>query len=153
MEKRVINIPKEDFDNIKAYCDKENLNMPKWITASIVDKIRTNISFYLPKTYDDVKIKSNFWPTNFGFLPVIIHSTKKLDFGQELLLRNYEILKTWIKDHKNYSDTELRTQLDFLLNSMIELDVVGISIELNNDLVVSKYINDEQLYFTVKGKE
>ena len=30
-EKRVVNIPKKDFDNIKEYCDANALNMPKWL--------------------------------------------------------------------------------------------------------------------------
>ena len=41
-EKRVVNLSKEDFDVIKAYCDKNALSMPKWLAKIGIDKISTD---------------------------------------------------------------------------------------------------------------
>lgn len=39
MERRTINIPKEDFDYIKEYCNENTLNMPQWVVKIIKEKI------------------------------------------------------------------------------------------------------------------
>jgi len=38
-ERRVINIPREQFDIIKNYCDARTLDMPKWIVKNSIEKI------------------------------------------------------------------------------------------------------------------
>jgi len=38
-EKRVINIPKEDFETIRGYCDENAYNMPKWIVKTVLQII------------------------------------------------------------------------------------------------------------------
>lgn len=38
-EKRVINIPKEDFDVIRNYCDEKSLDMVKWMTQIALEKV------------------------------------------------------------------------------------------------------------------
>lgn len=40
IEKRVLNINKSDFDIIKEYCNKNTLNMSKWITKKILEIIK-----------------------------------------------------------------------------------------------------------------
>jgi hypothetical protein len=39
-EKRVINIPKEDFDHIKKYCDEHSLDMAKWVLNNSLEKLK-----------------------------------------------------------------------------------------------------------------
>lgn len=38
-ETRVINLPKEDFDYIKEYCNENTLNMPQWMVKIVKEKI------------------------------------------------------------------------------------------------------------------
>jgi hypothetical protein len=38
-QRRVINIPKEQFDTIKSHCDELTLDMPKWIVKNSLEKI------------------------------------------------------------------------------------------------------------------
>ena len=38
-EKRVVNIPKPEFDAIKKYCDDNALSMPKWLVKIAREKI------------------------------------------------------------------------------------------------------------------
>lgn len=42
-EKRVVNIPKEDFDNIKRYCDENSLDMPKWMVKNSLEKLNEEL--------------------------------------------------------------------------------------------------------------
>jgi len=42
-EKRVVNIPKEDFDNIKKYCDEESLDMVRWIVKNSLEKLNEEL--------------------------------------------------------------------------------------------------------------
>ena len=42
-DRRVVNIPKEDFDNIKKYCDENSLDMPKWIVKNSLEKLAERI--------------------------------------------------------------------------------------------------------------
>jgi hypothetical protein len=42
-EKRVINIPKENFDAIKKYCDENTLDMVSWIVKNTTEKLAKNI--------------------------------------------------------------------------------------------------------------
>ena len=39
-EKRVVNIPKNDFDFIKKYCDNNALNMIKWMMLVCKEQIQ-----------------------------------------------------------------------------------------------------------------
>ena len=56
-EKRVINIPKEQFDKIKSFCDKNSLDMPKWMVKNSLEKItKLNQSI---KTQDILNIVVN----------------------------------------------------------------------------------------------
>lgn len=38
-DRRVINIRKEDYEIIKNYCVKNTLNMPKWVSKVVIEKI------------------------------------------------------------------------------------------------------------------
>lgn len=38
-ERKTINIPKQNFDIIKEYCNKNALNMSKWIVKKILEII------------------------------------------------------------------------------------------------------------------
>jgi hypothetical protein len=38
-DRRTVNIDKDDFDTIKAYCDENALNMPKWLAKLAVTTI------------------------------------------------------------------------------------------------------------------
>jgi len=38
-DRRVINIPKDDYIFLKEYCDKNTLDMPKWIVKNSKEKI------------------------------------------------------------------------------------------------------------------
>jgi hypothetical protein len=49
-EKRVVNLPKEDFDAIKTYCNKKALNMPQWLSKIAIDRI----------SEDDIKTQIQF---------------------------------------------------------------------------------------------
>jgi hypothetical protein len=42
-EKRVINIPKGQFDEIKDYCDRNSLDMVKWIVKNSLEKTTKKI--------------------------------------------------------------------------------------------------------------
>lgn len=42
-EKRVVNLPKEDFDAIKEYCDANAFNLPKWIVKIVRKHIDKNV--------------------------------------------------------------------------------------------------------------
>jgi len=39
---RVINIPEEDYDIIREYCEKEALKISKWMTKVVKEKIEEN---------------------------------------------------------------------------------------------------------------
>ncbi len=41
-DRRVINIPKMDYDTIKDYCDKNTLDLPKWMVKNSKEKIGTS---------------------------------------------------------------------------------------------------------------
>jgi hypothetical protein len=58
-QRRVINVPKEQFDTIKAYCDARTLDMPKWVVKNSLEKI-PNINQeddFLSLLEDDSSIK------------------------------------------------------------------------------------------------
>lgn len=38
-EKRVVNIPKEQFDLIKSYCEEHSLDMVSWIIKNTIEKV------------------------------------------------------------------------------------------------------------------
>lgn len=38
-ERRVINIPIDDFNDIKSYCNDKTLDMPKWLVKIAKEKI------------------------------------------------------------------------------------------------------------------
>jgi len=38
-DRRVINIPKDDYNLLKAYCDENTLDMPKWMVKNSKEKI------------------------------------------------------------------------------------------------------------------
>ena len=42
-EKRVVNIPKEEFDLIKKYCEDNSLDMVKWVTKNSLEKVGVEI--------------------------------------------------------------------------------------------------------------
>ena len=43
IKRRTINIPKEDFDKIKKYCDDNALRMPKWMVKIVLEKINKGV--------------------------------------------------------------------------------------------------------------
>jgi hypothetical protein len=45
-DRRVINIPKEDYDVLKSYCDENTLDMPKWIVKTMIQIINTRCGKY-----------------------------------------------------------------------------------------------------------
>lgn len=83
-EKRVVNLPKHDFDAIRSYCDKRSLNMPKWLSQIGMDRI----------TRDDLKREIEFaigeasmcWST----VPTgVFDSTRASDISERL----YSVIK------------------------------------------------------------
>lgn len=42
-ERRVVNFNKKDFDEMKQYCDKHALDLPKWLIKLAFKEINKNI--------------------------------------------------------------------------------------------------------------
>lgn len=58
-QKRVINIPKEDFDVIKSYCDDHSLDMVKWITKNSLEKTKKKLPLEIVTAKEAIEIKKN----------------------------------------------------------------------------------------------
>lgn len=59
--RRTVNIPKENFDVIKNFCDENTLDMPKWMVKNSLMKIdpqlvQKSLSDKLEEKLDDVEI-------------------------------------------------------------------------------------------------
>jgi hypothetical protein len=55
-ERRVINIPKEDYNTIKEHCNLKALNMSKWIVKVILQQIDIENSELLNKTETKINV-------------------------------------------------------------------------------------------------
>jgi hypothetical protein len=71
-EKRVINIPKEQFDIIKKHCEDNSLDMVSWITKNSLNKICGS----LENLYDYVELQQLYSP-NLGNVPFRLHPYQK----------------------------------------------------------------------------
>lgn len=111
-ERRVINIPKKEFDNLKKYCDENSLDMPKWIVNQLNEFIK--------------------YSERSGFR--IIRVIDILDKYEELLLTkslNEEnlLIEKW-KSCKNIIDTF--TKNDSISNEYME-EIVGEMVRILNE--------------------
>jgi hypothetical protein len=59
-EKRVVNLPKLDFDLIKKYCEKYSLDMVSWVTKNSLNQIvkPLPIGFITPQQINEYKKES-----------------------------------------------------------------------------------------------
>ena len=53
-ERRVINIPKKEFDYIKKYCEDNALNMSKWIVKTLTRKINVKLNIQQPEEKEEL---------------------------------------------------------------------------------------------------
>jgi hypothetical protein len=44
-KRRAVNIPKEDFDEIKLYCDTNNLRLGPWLGSIAITFIRSDLEY------------------------------------------------------------------------------------------------------------
>lgn len=110
-----------------------------------------NINFYIPPQFDGIEFKANFLILPNQHRPiVIITKSSKLIVSREMIDRVYYILNTWIKDHKIFTDVELKSQFRFVLDTLIrngDNSIIGFAWTFNNEMSISMF--SDKLYFQI----
>ena len=63
-EKRVINIPKDQFDSIKKYCDENSLDMVSWMIKNSLKKVTKKLPEGIISSIEATKIKKEILESN-----------------------------------------------------------------------------------------